>query len=471
MTPCGIPARVVPGRRRRRGRFGALAVAYSIVSPSHGALHGRHTRVIDLKLLRSEPEGLRRSFERRGAKVDLEAIVELDRRHRRLLAKVEGLRAEQNLTNKQIADASGPARQEAISAVRELVGHLEGLEQEMLEVRSELDEVLVDVPNLVHEDAPAGSGDEANVVLRQFGDRPRLEFKARDHLEIGQALGIIDVERAAKVSGSRFAFLLRQGALLEIALVRFAFDRLSAEGFVPVIPPVLVREEAMQGTGFFPTDEAQVYRTALDDLYLAGTSEVPIASMHAGETLPPEQLPLRYAGYSTCFRREAGSYGRDTRGIIRVHQFDKVEMFSFCQPDHSEEEHAALLGFEEAIFQALEIPYRVVEICAGELAAPNFRKFDLEAWLPGAERWLEVTSCSNDIDYQARRLAIRTSAPGNGPRKGARLVHTLNGTAVAIGRALVALLENHQRPDGSVTVPEALRPYCGFDSVTPPARS
>ncbi|HMC08252.1 MAG TPA: serine--tRNA ligase, partial [Actinomycetota bacterium] len=236
---------------------------------------------------------------------------------------------------------------------------------------------------------------------------------------------------------------------------------LMEDGFVPVIPPVLVRGEAMYGTGFFPTDEAQVYRAAGDDLYLAGTSEVPIASMHARETLPAGELPRRYVGYSTCFRREAGTYGRDTRGIIRVHQFDKAEMFSFCLPEQSEEEHLRLLAHEEGFFQALEIPYRVLEICAGDLAAPNYRKYDIEAWLPGSRRWLEVTSCSNDIDYQARRLSIRTRGAGGG----AELVHTLNGTAVAVGRAIVALLENHQQADGSVRVPAALQPYMGVERI------
>ncbi|HEX2180543.1 MAG TPA: serine--tRNA ligase [Actinomycetota bacterium] len=320
--------------------------------------------------------------------------------------------------------------------------------------------VQVDQGIEVHPESPVGRQD---AELRRVGASREMDFAPADHLTLGEGLDIIDVKRAAKVSGSRFAFLKGKGALLELALVRYVLDRLMAEGFVPVIPPVLVREEAMYGTGFFPTDEAQVYKTADDDLYLAGTSEVPIASMHSGEIFAARQLPLRYAGISTCFRREAGTYGKDTRGIIRVHQFDKVEMFSFCRPEESDAEHGRLLGLEEAIFQGLEIPYRVLDIAAGELAAPNYRKFDIEAWLPGADRWLEVTSCSNDWDFQARRLGVRFKEGDSGTE----LVHTLNGTAVAIGRAIVALLENHQQADGSVAIPDALRPYTGWEAIAP----
>jgi seryl-tRNA synthetase len=416
--------------------------------------------VIDLKLLRSDPERVRDALRHRAAVVDLDGILRLEAAYRERLAGVERLRAEQNRAGKQIAVAAGGEREAAMAAMRDLSEKLKEMEAALAEKRAELDRALAEVPNLVHPEAPEGKGDESNRLVREVGERTPPPFTPRDHLDLGQGLGIIDVERAAKVSGSRFGFLLGKGALLELGLVRFVMDRLIPEGFVPVIPPVLVRQEAMFGTGFFPTDEAQVYRIEADDLYLSGTAEVPLASMHAGEVLPAGSLPLRYVGYSTCFRREAGTYGRDTRGIIRVHQFDKVEMFSFCLPEGSDEEHARLLGYEEGIFQALGIPYRVLEICSGDLAAPNYRKFDIEAWLPGAERWLEVTSCSNDIDYQARRLGIRTKLPG-----GTHHVHTLNGTAVAIGRALVALLENHQRADGSVEVPEPLRPYVGFGEV------
>ena len=418
--------------------------------------------MIDLKLLRADPELVRASLRRRGSKVDLEALINLDARHRSLLQDVEGARAEQNQAGKRIAEARGEDKTTAIAAMRELSDRLKSLEAEQGEVRAALDVALIGVPNLVHPDAPAGFGDESNRLVRTVGAPREFPFPAKDHLDIGEGLGIIDVERAAKVSGSRFAFLLGAGALLEFALVRLATDRLMAEGFVPVLPPVLVRGEAMYGTGFFPTDEAQVYKCAEDDLYLAGTAEVPIASMHLREILPAESLPRRYVGFSTCFRREAGTYGKDTRGIIRVHQFDKAEMFSFTLPEDSDEEHLRLLSFEEGIFEALEIPYRVLEICAGDLADPNYRKYDIEAWLPGSQRWLEITSCSNDTDYQARRLATRAKRAGE---QGTDLVHTLNGTAVAMGRAIVAILENHQTEDGGVQVPAALQPYLGMARI------
>jgi seryl-tRNA synthetase len=419
--------------------------------------------MIDLKLLRADPEAVRASLERRGSETDLDRLIVLDGHYRQLLAEVEEGRAEKNRATRAISAAADADRARAIGEMREQTEALERVEGELAEAREELEKVLAEVPNLVHPEAPEGTGDESCRVLRTVGEPAKRSFRPRDHLELGEAAGIIDVERAAKVSGSRFAFFLKEAALLELALVRFAFERLAPLGFVPVIPPVLVREEAMFGTGFFPTDEAQVYKTASDDLYLAGTAEVPIAAMHRDEILAPEDLPKRYVGYSTCFRREAGSYGRDVRGIIRVHQFEKVEMFSFCRAEDSEAEHELLLTQEEELFQALEIPYRVLEICAGDLAAPNYRKFDLEAWLPGADRWLEITSCSNDTDYQARRLGIRTRTD-----RGTELVHTLNGTALAVGRTLVALLENHQQEDGTARVPQALRPYTGFDRIGSP---
>ncbi|HMC04038.1 MAG TPA: serine--tRNA ligase [Actinomycetota bacterium] len=417
--------------------------------------------MIDVRLLRTNPGLLRASLERRGAKVDLDHLTELDNRYRALLQEVEAERAEQNAAGKRIAEATGPEKAGAIAEMKRLSDRLKQLEAELAEVKSLLDDALAEVPNLVHPDAPDGFGDESNRLVRTVASAPDLAFPAKDHMDIGEGLGIIDTERAAKVSGSRFAYLLGPAVLLQFALVRMVMDRLVRDGFVPVVPPVLVRGEAMFGTGFFPTDEAQVYRCADDDLYLAGTAEVPIASMHAREMLPAERMPRRYVGYSTCFRREAGTYGRDTRGIIRVHQFDKAEMFSFCFPEDSDDEHQRLLAHEEAIWQALEIPYRLLEICAGDLAAPNYRKFDIEAWLPGTGRWLEVTSCSNDIDYQARRLQVRTKRDA-----ATVVVHTLNGTAVAVGRAIVALLENHQQADGSVRIPEALQPYTGFDVIS-----
>jgi seryl-tRNA synthetase len=322
----------------------------------------------------------------------------------------------------------------------------------------QLRSLLLEVPNLPHESVPEGAGDESNEEIRTVGSPPAFDFEPRDHLAIGEVLGIIDVERAAKVSGSRFAYLLGQATVLELALVRFAVDRLGTHGFTPVVPPVLVRREAMEGTGFLPTDEQQIYRLADDELYLVGTSEVSIAAMHQDEFLDASRLPLRYCGISTCFRREAGAYGKDTRGIFRVHQFDKVEMFSFALPGTSWPEHEFLLARQEEIFGALEVPYRVVNVCAGELGASAAKKYDVEAWMPGQDVYREVTSCSNCTDYQARRLQCRIRT-----ESGPQLVHTLNGTAIAVGRAIIAVIENHQQADGTVAIPDALRPYTGFD--------
>ncbi|CAN5889690.1 serine--tRNA ligase [soil metagenome] len=396
----------------------------------------------------------------RGADIDLDALIELDRQHRSLVTDVDNLRAELNRAQKAIGKLSPDQRPQAIARNKQAGAELKDLEAKLTRAAQDLKAAVLTVPNLVHPDSPPGRRD---VELRKVGSPKEMDFTPADHLTLGEGLGIIDVKRAAKVSGSRFAILRGKGALLELALVCFVLDRLMAEGFEPVIPPVLVKQEAMYGTGFFPTDQAQVYKTAEDDLYLAGTSEVPIAGMHANEIFAAKDLPIRYAGISTCFRREAGTYGKDTRGIIRVHQFDKVEMFSFCRPEESDQEHGRLLAQEEGIFQALEIPYRVLDIASEELAAPNYRKFDIEAWLPGAGRWLEVTSCSNDWDFQARRLGVRFKEG----ESGTELVHTLNGTAIAVGRCIVALLENHQQADGSVSIPEALRPYTGFEVIAP----
>ncbi|NNC43608.1 MAG: serine--tRNA ligase, partial [Acidimicrobiia bacterium] len=303
---------------------------------------------------------------------------------------------------------------------------------------------------------PMGDGEEDNVEISRFGDPTSFDFEPKDHLELGA--GIIDTERGAKVSGARFGYLLGDAVFMEFALVRFALDRLSAAGFTPVVPPVLVREEALFGTGFFPDDDNQVYQIPADDLYLVGTSEVPLAAYHGDEILAEADLPLRYAGFSTCFRREAGAAGRDTRGILRVHQFDKVEMFSFCDPDKSWEEHEFLFSQEESLIQELGIPYRVVNVCTGDLGASAAKKYDVEAWMPAQQKFREITSCSNTTDYQARRLKVRFKG-----EKGNQLVHTLNGTAVAVGRMLIAIMENNQRADGTVAVPEALVPYTGFE--------
>jgi seryl-tRNA synthetase len=420
--------------------------------------------MLDLKLVRNDPERVKAALAKRGpgAADQVDRLLAADAARRHLVTEVDALRAEQKRRGREVAGAApGEAREQVLADLKDLSGRLDEAEARLRAAEAELTEVQARMPNLPDPAAPAG-GEEDSVELRRVGTPADFDFAVRDHLELGELLGAIDTVRAAKVSGARFGYLTGPGALLEFALVRFAMDRLTAAGFVPVVPPVLVRREAMFGTGFLPTDEQQIFRTADDDLYLAGTSEVPLVSYHGDELLDPGALPLRYAGFSTCFRREAGSYGKDTRGIFRVHQFDKVEMVSFVLPEASATEHELLLAREEEILQALELPYRVVDIAAGDLGGSAARKFDCEAWIPSQGTFRELTSTSNCTDYQARRIGCRVREPdGNRP------VHTLNGTAVAVGRTIVALLENHQQPDGSVRVPSALQRYLNTDLLRP----
>ena len=389
-------------------------------------------------------------------------MAELDRVHRELLGRVEDLRAEQNRASKAIGAAPPEERPAAIERAKQLSDDLKDLEPELEKTAASLDEAAIDLPNLPHESVPEGLSEDDNVVEREVGERTRLDFEPKEHVELGEALGMFDGDRAAKTSGSRFVYITGQGVLLELALVRFALDRLMTTGFTPVVTPVLVREHAMFGTGFLPADEHEFYRVERDDLYLTGTSEVALAAMHSDEILGTDDLPKRYAGFSSCFRREAGTYGKDTKGLVRVHQFDKVEQFSFAHPDVSWDEYELIRRNQEEILQALEIPYRVLVMCGGDLGASAAKKVDHEAWLPGAGRYMEVTSATNATDFQARRLQVRFKGAAD---KG--LVHTLNGTACAVGRTIVALLENHQQADGSVRIPDALRPYTGFDSIAP----
>ena len=323
--------------------------------------------MLDLKAIRDDPERFRPALARRGVDGELDRLVELDREQRALKTQVEELRAEQNRASKDVGRASPEERPRLIESLKGVSDRLKELEPKLDEVSEELDGLLARLPNLPHESVPDGASDEDNEVLHVVGERPEFGFEPRDHVDLGEAFGALDMARAARTSGSRFVYLTGPGVWLQWALVRYAFDRLAPHGFTPVIPPVLVREEAMYGTGFLPTDEAQIYVTREDDLYLVGTSEVPLASLHQDEILDPDVLPLRYAGYSTCFRREAGTHGKDPRGMFRVHQFDKVEMFSFCSPDSSWEEHEFLLAREEEIVQGLGIPYRVVNVCVGDL--------------------------------------------------------------------------------------------------------
>jgi seryl-tRNA synthetase len=414
--------------------------------------------MLDVKMVRANPDEVRRALERRGDSTSsLDEFLALEAERRRLLTDVESRRAERKRASDEIAivkRAGGDAEQ-AIAAMRALGDTIKEREASLADIEERLKAMLLEIPNIPLPDVPDG-GEEDAAVLRHVGTPPEFDFEAKDHLDLGLALDLIDMERGAKVSGSRFAYLKGDLVLLQFALVRYGLDIIGAKGFLPVITPVLVREEAMYGTGFFPTDRAQVYETVDGDC-LVGTSEVPLAAMHMEEFLEEAALPLRYAGYSSCFRREAGAAGRDTRGIFRVHQFDKLEMFCFCLPEQSMAEHALILSAEEEILQGLGIPYRVVNIAAGDLGAPAAQKFDCEAWMPGQRQYREVTSCSNCTDYQARRLDCRFRTD-----KGPRFVHTLNGTGVT-WRFLIAIMENYQQADGTIAVPEALRPYMGKD--------
>jgi seryl-tRNA synthetase len=409
--------------------------------------------VLDIRLIRHDPDAVRAALARRGggAAAAVERVIDRDRRWRALTAEAEEVRAELNRASR--GRKAAPSAEERAHLGR-LSARGRKLSDEVAAVQAERDQALASLPNI-----PAGDAPDSDQVLREVGD---AGASGRDHLELAGER--IDIARAARLSGSRFAYLRGELALLEIALVGYALQKLAAEGFEPVIPPVLVREEALYGTGFLPDTEQQIYRLADDELYLVGTSEVPLASLHQDKILAAASLPRRYAGFSTCFRREAGAAGKDTRGIFRVHQFDKVEMFCFVEPERSRDEHERLLAIEESILQELGIPYRVVAIAVEDLGASASKKYDCEAWLPGQARYRELTSCSNTTDYQARRLEIRYRSEEGRPLP----VHTLNGTAIAVGRTIIALLENRQREDGSVVLPDVLRGR-GVPDVLAPA--
>ena len=418
--------------------------------------------MIDVRRLRDDAV-YRRGIERKRVRAGLlDELVAADDARRALVAEVDALRARQNAASKEIAKAppqDRPARIEAAAALKE---ELAAREKDLADLDARLRDLALQVPNPAHPAVPDGGEDDA-AVLRTVGE-PGAGAPALDHAAFADAMGFVDTEHAAEASGSRFAYLMREAALVELALVNHATRVVAGHGFVPAVTPTLVRERTMEEAGFFPTDRAQVYEVDGGELFLVGTSEIALSALHRGETLPAERLPARYAGLSTCYRREAGTYGKDTRGIFRVHQFDKVEMFSFAEPGDSEAEHERILAIEEEIIGGLGIPYRVVDIAAGDLGAAASRKFDIEGWLPSEGRYRELTSCSNYLDFSARRLGTRVkSAQGTEP------VHTLNGTACAISRTLVFLFEHYQEPDGGFVVPDVLRPYTGFARVEPRA--
>jgi len=433
--------------------------------------------VIDPNILRSDPDRIRESQRRRGEDVDVvDRLIEADQQARDARQLFDELRNEQKVLGKQIGPLQGQLKKadadakhalqsqvdELMSAAQDLADRVKSAEVTADEAAERASALWLEISNLVNLDSPVG-GEEDFVVLEHVGtprDFAAEGFEPKDHLEIGEALKAIDVERGAKVSGSRFFYLTGPGAELEFALLNLAMEQARSHGLIPVITPALVLPSAMEGTGFLGQAAENVYRIESDDMYLVGTSEVPLAALHSDEIIDAEELPLRYAGWSSCFRREAGSYGKDTRGIIRVHQFDKVEMFVFCDPAEAETEHANLLAWEKEFVNALEIPYRVIDVATGDLGSSAAKKYDIEAWIPTQDAYREITSTSNTTEFQARRLKIRMRKDGN-----TAPLATLNGTLCAMPRIIVALLENHQQADGSVTVPAALRPYLGGRST------
>ena len=413
--------------------------------------------MIDIKFLRENPDVVRASQKGRGEDVSLvDQVIAIDEKRRVAINEFELLRAEQNTLSKSVGGAKGDEKTKLLESAKELANKVKSADAKRAELEAQTQAVALQLSNILDPNAPIGK-EEDFVVLEHVGTpREFSNFEPKDHVELGKLLGAIDTERGAKVSGSRSYYLTGVGALLEFALVNYAISSAVKAGFTPVIPPVLVNPPAMEGTGFLGQAAENVYHLEKDGMYLVGTSEVPLAAYHMDEVLPAEKLPLRYAGYSTCFRREAGTYGKDTRGIIRVHQFDKVEMFSFCHPDQALEEHKRLLQWEKDFLNAMEIPYRVIDVASGDLGSSANRKFDIEAWIPTQKAYREVTSTSNCAEFQARRLNIRFK-----DSDGTKVVATLNGTLVAIPRMIVAILENHQNADGSVNVPQVLQPFLG----------
>ena len=416
--------------------------------------------MIDPQLLKTNVELIKENLIKRDLKIDLEILTRLDKERSEIKFESEKLRSEQKKLGKEIATSEGDQKNKLLNKAEKLSEKVKQLSDENQKKDEQFFNEWIKIPNIVNPSSPVGKTDEDNKELKKVGT-PKDIMSPLSHLNIGENLGLINVEKASSVSGSRFSYLFGDLVKIQFNLVSFAMNKLSEKGFNPTIPPVLVRENALYGTGFFPDDSDQVYEIPNDDLFLVGTSEVSLAALHSDEIVSYDSLPIRYAGYSTCFRREAGTYGKDTSGIFRVHQFDKVEMFSFCSPEKSDEEHEFILSIEEEILQELEIPYRVVDVCTGDLGSSAAKKYDIEAWIPSQEQYREVTSCSNTTDFQARRLNIRTKIDKN-----STLLHTLNGTAIAVGRILIALLENNQTKDGNVEFSENLSKILGINKLS-----
>jgi len=419
--------------------------------------------MLDIKFIRENPGKVKKGCQVKQVKVDIDRFLEVDKKRRETLRALEDMRAQKNKGSEEIARAKEEReKKKIILKMQELDKNSDRLKRSLALLEREFDKLMLCLPNLPREGVPVGKDERDNVVLRKVGERPKFDFKPRGYFEFAENLDLIDIKRAAKISGTRFGFLKRESVLLEFALINFAFDELVKKGFIPVIPPMMMKAEMMKGMGYIEqTDREEAYYLPKDDLFLAGTAEQPIGAMHAGEIFEEKELPKRYIGFSTCFRREAGAWGKDTKGIFRVHQFDKIEMFSFCQPEKSGREHQFFLGIEENLMQALKIPYQVVQICTGDLGFPAANKYDIEAWLPSENRYRETHSTSNCTDFQARRLNIRYRTK----ESKLNFVHTVNGTVFAIGRTLIAIIENFRQKDGSVKVPKILQKYLNFEVI------
>ena len=415
--------------------------------------------MLDPAILKDSLEVLESNISRRNLEIDVNHLISLNEERKSLRFNAEQKRSQQKELGKEIANADENGKEELLNKASELSNEVKLLFEQVDKKDEEFLNLWIKIPNLISKTSPDGKSDEDNLEIKKVGNVKNIP-NPKDHLEIASKLNLIDVEKASEVSGSRFAYLFGDLVKIEFNLVSWALNKLSEKGFTPTVPPVLVRENALYGTGFFPDDAEQVYEIPNDDLYLVGTSEVPLAALHTNEIINMEELPIRYAGFSTCFRREAGTYGKDTTGIFRVHQFDKVEMFSFCNPEKSEEEHEFILSVEEELLQSLEIPYRVVDVCAGDLGASAAKKYDIEAWIPSQNTYREVTSCSNTTSFQARRLNIRAKTEGE-----TSVLHTLNGTAIAVGRILIALIENNQTEDGKVEFSDKVAEIIGVKNL------
>jgi len=413
--------------------------------------------MIDIDILRKSPEVVRKTLQDRHMDIDIGRIIQLDEERRRLQKQVDDHRALKNKASERIGAAKdSEERKRLIADTKSFDAEQDRLEKKLSAVAADFETAFSMIPNIPLSDVPIGKDESENKVLRTWGERPKLSFEPKSAQELGRILNIIDTERAGKVSGSRFGYIKGKLALLQLALVRYAMDTLVPQGFVPVLPPVLIREKTMRAMGYLDRHADEIYKIEGEDLRLVGTSEQAIIPMHMDETLDPKVLPIRYVAYSPCFRRESGSYGKDTKGILRVHQFDKVEMLAIVAPEMNEEEHQFLLGIEEKFVQSLALPYQVLQLCTGDLGGPSARTFDIECWLPSEKRYRETHSCSTTTDFQTRRLNIRV--------KGQKFAYALNAT-LATGRLLIAILENYQQPGGTVRIPEILQKYCGFDEI------